>query len=206
MALPTAPTTELEAVNAILRTIGEEPATSLDPSAFTDQERAKSDLAEASRSILQKGWWFNREWEDIAKDGSDKYPVDTNAYSVKTVERVFYRSTSPGPLVSRGGFLYSMTERTNVLPDGPDEIAVEYIVPLTWEDLPQVAREAIFRAAARKFVKNTIGDTTLIQWENIDETKAYADLVAEDLRQERSTFLQGSQESSAFRKARNGCR
>ena len=56
----TTPTTELEAVNIMLSTIGEAPVNNLD-SGLVDAETAETILKNVSRDVQSHGWNFNSE-------------------------------------------------------------------------------------------------------------------------------------------------
>ena len=57
------PTTELQAVNTMLSTIGEAPVNSITGTTTVDVSVAKNILDETSMSIQSQGWNFNTNYE-----------------------------------------------------------------------------------------------------------------------------------------------
>jgi hypothetical protein len=71
-------TTELDAVNTMLYTIGEQPVSSLAESGLADVAIAKTILTEQSRRFQAKGWDFNTDKDyALAVDINSKIPVPT---------------------------------------------------------------------------------------------------------------------------------
>ena len=67
-------TTQLQAVNSMLSTIGEAPVNSLD-SGLVDAETAETVLNEVSRDVQSFGWNFNTEPDYVFNPNSER--VDT---------------------------------------------------------------------------------------------------------------------------------
>jgi hypothetical protein len=57
-----APTTELEAVNTMLNTIGEAPVNTLVNMTSVDASSALSILNSVNREVQSQGWFFNTEY------------------------------------------------------------------------------------------------------------------------------------------------
>ena len=76
MASITTRTTELEAVNTMLSTIGEAPVNSLTGSLPTDASMAKNILNEVNREVQSGGWKFNTSYKStLSRDTNNKIPV-----------------------------------------------------------------------------------------------------------------------------------
>ena len=56
-------TTELDAVNSMLATIGEAPVSTLESSMHADAAMARQTLAQVSKEVQAEGWYFNVETE-----------------------------------------------------------------------------------------------------------------------------------------------
>jgi hypothetical protein len=67
------PLTELEAVNAMLLSIGQAPVNTLNVSGLTDVSVARDKLSEVTRRVLSRGYSFNTD---------DNYPLSPDAESV----------------------------------------------------------------------------------------------------------------------------
>src|SRR5689334_6681077 len=67
------PTTELEAVNVLLSTLGESPVNSLSGNLTTDASLARTKLAEVSKSVQGRGWNFNTDLDYPLTRDSDGY-------------------------------------------------------------------------------------------------------------------------------------
>ena len=77
-------TTELEAVNTILSTIGEAPLSTLTGSLPVDGTTAKNILNEISREVQSAGWHFNTQYKvDLTRDNSNKVPIGTDVVRVQ---------------------------------------------------------------------------------------------------------------------------
>ena len=71
--------TELEAVNTILSTIGEAPLNSLSGSLPVDGTMAKNVLSEISREVQSAGWHFNTHYKStLTRDTNNNIPVATS--------------------------------------------------------------------------------------------------------------------------------
>ena len=80
----TTKTTELEAVNTILSTIGEAPLSSLTGSLPVDGTTAKNVLSEINREVQSAGWHFNTHYKvDLSRDSNNKIPVAVDALRVE---------------------------------------------------------------------------------------------------------------------------
>ena len=69
-------TSELEAVNTILSTVGEAPLSSLTGSLPVDGTMARNVLNEINREVQSQGWHFNTHYKaTLSKDASNKIPL-----------------------------------------------------------------------------------------------------------------------------------
>ncbi|WGD31655.1 hypothetical protein AncyloWKF20_07505 [Ancylobacter sp. WKF20] len=168
-AVQTTPTTELEAVNILLNTIGESPVNSLQNSAHVDASTARRTLAEVNRAIQTEGWHWNTETDyplqPRMEDGNVLLPANTMRCSVKEPGR---------DIVQRGNRLYDRRAHSFTFASA---VKADLVLLLEFEDLPQAARELCVIRAARIFQQRVLGDGELYQFTVRDELKARADLL-----------------------------
>lgn len=166
-------TTELEAVNAILATIGEAPVTSLDPEDMAvDAETAHSFLKSSLRRTLARGWTFNSEREvTLTPDNDGRLFVGEDAVRVVVPNEphIVVRHGSPGAR------LYDMTTRSDVFTESKSDLRIVRLLP--FDDCPEQMRDYVAIAAGRRFQAKIQGDRIKNQIEANDELRAYADLL-----------------------------
>ena len=182
----THPTTELEAVNIILSGIGEAPISSF-MEVTADVSVARNILAEVSREIQTEGWQWNTE---------DEYPLTPDAAKgeiklPRSVIRVHFREPDNRELTLRGSRVYDRVNRSFTFPPGI-RILVTLTLLLPFEDLPEAARRYITLKAARVFQERTVGSGTLYDFQQADEARARALMLAEERRQDRPNLLKGT--------------
>ena len=74
------PTTELEAINTMLSTIGESPVNTVEDTGNVDVVIARQILQTASREVQARGWHFNTEINYTITPDSDGYLVLPKTY------------------------------------------------------------------------------------------------------------------------------
>lgn len=168
-----APTSELEAVNALLATISEAPVNTLTGELPVDAAMAKALLHEKSREVQAKGWSFNL---DIgltlppAQDGT--VPLPSNALSVDVQDAL--------NITPRAGRLYDRTKQTFVL---SRPVVVDIVFFLPFNDLPEYARQYVKISAGRVFQDRTLGDESLHRFTAQDEIQAWSDFLDAEVEQ-----------------------
>lgn len=199
------PTTELEAINLMLASIGEAQlpsGTDLSTATQADVELAINTLKDTTREVQRKGWKFNTEgglevaptstvdWEDT--DG-----VTTTLNVFKLPSGILKWSQT---LCSENGDL-DLTERLSkqyveslspVLVlydlaknrDGADEgtypfVYLDVVAGCNFEQMPEVARRFVAIRAARALAQRALGSDTLSRFAQGDEASAYRDLESE---------------------------
>jgi hypothetical protein len=159
------PTTELEAVNIMLATVGEAPINDLETSSTYDVAFAKRTLAEIDREVQSFGWRFNSDTKvTLPKDVSGFVAVPANALRVKLVQ-----DSSIDPVI-RGTTFYDRKNKTNVFTK--DLTAERIVYRIQFNDLPETARHYITTRAARRFQTRVQGDKTASQYTMQDEIEA----------------------------------
>jgi hypothetical protein len=170
MQTPT-PTTELEAVNTMLRAISESPTSSLDIDVGVDVITAKATLASISRQVQSEGWLFNTEHDyplPMTVDG--EIPVPTNALTVD-VNRRKYPFLDP---VLRGNRIYDRENHTYKF-EQPLEARIIFLLPFS--DMPETARSYVTIRAARVFQDDSLGSDALHKFKLRDELMARVHLL-----------------------------
>ena len=165
-----ATTTELEAVNIMLSSIGEAPVNSLS-SGLVDAELAQTTLHNVSREVQAAGWSFNTEYNrSYALDGAGELLLGNDILKADMCGT----RTETFDLVQRGTKMYNRAAGTYILTDGP--IKLDVVVFLDYTFLPEAARRYITIRAARIFQDRTIGSQELHGYQLTDEQIALSEL------------------------------
>lgn len=139
--------TELEVINELLGSMGENPLNSLaEPHAFKQAAQAK--LKDINDRIQSKGWWFNTEYLTLkpsAVDGNIYLPGDT--LEVRNADRM---------IVARGSRLFKRDEGSFVFDEDHD---VTLIRRLPFPELPHTAATHISAMALLEFQTTYDGDS-----------------------------------------------
>lgn len=166
------PITELEAVNDMLRTIGEQPVNTLITNGVSEASIAYDVLHLVSREVQTLGLECNSEKEYLLLRDVDGYiNVPANTLRIDG----FYHSDD---VVWRGTRLYDRHNHTYIFEDDID-VDITFFLPFT--ELPQVVRQYIYIKAARRFQAQLIGSDTLDGFKKEDEARAWAALFTEEL-------------------------
>lgn len=145
MATPADLSTKLKAVNVLLAGMGETPVESLEEVQSALAEKAIDCLDETSRALQTRGWFWNTEDDyALSLDTNNEVPLPNNTVRVTRV------SHSGGDiLVQRGQRLYNRTDHTYTFPVG-EEVKVDLVLYLDWDDLPEFAKQAAIYVAQRR--------------------------------------------------------
>ena len=161
-------TTELEAVNTILSTIGEAPLSTLTGSLPVDGTTAKNILNEISREVQSAGWHFNTQYKvDLTRDTTNKVPIGTDVVRVELSNKY---DKSSYDVVQRGSYLFNLAKNSNIFDQDFTENTLIYL--LQFEDLPEQARRYITIRSARVFHDRTLGANTLHKFSSEDEARS----------------------------------
>jgi hypothetical protein len=186
--------TELDAVNVMLMSIGQAPVNTLTVPGIKDVSFAQLTLNNASRAVQTRGWWFNRESDfPLAVNGEGNIPFPLNTLACEPMDR-------SRDLVERGRMFYDKDRHTADF-TGEQPITVDVIWMLSFDDLPQAARQFIATRAARIFQANNVGSTTLYQFTERDEMDAMVDMTRTELRSTKTNALRsGARTNSIHRR------
>jgi len=161
-------TTELEAVNTILSTIGEAPLSTLTGSLPVDGTTAKNVLNEINREVQSAGWQFNTHYKvDFTRDSDNKIPIGTDVLRVELNNKY---SKSSYDITQRDSYLYNLAKNTNTFDQDFTENTIVYLLDFT--NLPEQARRYITIRSARVFHDRTLGANTIHKFSSEDEARS----------------------------------
>lgn len=181
------PTTELEAVNLMLSTIGESPVNTLEDVGVVDAVVALSILQMASRQVQLIGWHWNTE-EDFPL--APTYPDGEILLPSNTLKVDTSGDDSSLDLVQRGNRLYDRVNHTFAV---GRTVKVEIVFCLPFDQLPEAARAYIAIRAARQFQEKSVGSETLRAFSKADELQAMAVLVDAEAETQDFNILTGNE-------------
>mgnify|MGYP005676844213 CR=1 FL=1 len=163
-------TTELEAVNTILSTIGEAPLSTLTGSLPVDGTMAKSVLNEINREVQSMGWHFNTQPKvTLSKDaGNSTIPLATNVLRVQL--NPYLHSKTDYDIVQRDNILFNLVTNTSTFTEDLKDVKIVYL--LDFSEIPEQAKRYITIRSARVFHDRTLGANTLHKFSLQDEEKS----------------------------------
>jgi hypothetical protein len=162
-------TTELEAVNTILSTIGEAPLNSLTGSLPVDGTVAVNILSEITREVQSAGWHFNTHYKvTLTRDTGNKIPLATNTLRVELDNNRY--SKVQYDIVQRDNYLYNLAKNQDTFDTNFEDVTVVYLLP--FNEIPEQAKRYITIRSARVFHDRTLGANTLHKFSTEDEARA----------------------------------
>jgi hypothetical protein len=173
------PTSELEAINTMLTSIGEQPVQSIvNLAGLSDASIAQQILLNVSRSVQSRGWIFNTDLDEVltpATVGDNKGVIvlGDNVLRVDTTNRI---RTSTQDIIERGRKLWDRKNNTDVFTEGT-KISVDQVKLLSFKDLPEPARRFITLRSARIFHDRVVGSDSLHKFFKEDEEQAWTQLL-----------------------------
>lgn len=167
-----APMTKLDAVNAMLASIGQTPLNTLDVTGIRDAAIAELALDNTTREVLNKSWSFNSDYLfDLVPNGSGHILIPAGALWVDPtdISKDYVQRWDSG--VAK---FYDRVNHTFVINENPLKVNIVWSMP--FESVPQAARSYIATRAARVFQANVIGSDILFRFTDIHEQEALATL------------------------------
>ena len=162
-------TSELEAVNTILSTIGESPLNTLSGSLPVDGTIAKNVLSEVSREVQSQGWHFNTHYKvTLSRDTNNKIPLATNIVRVEIDPRQYSKVSYD--IVQRNNFLYNLAKNEDTFDTNFKDATAVYLLP--FDEIPEQAKRYITIRSARIFHDRTLGANTIHKFSQEDEAKS----------------------------------
>ena len=163
-------TTELEAVNTILSSIGEAPLNSLTGTLPVDGTTAKNVLDEICREVQSMGWHWNSHYKvDLSRDTDNKIPIGTDVLRVK-LNTKYDRSSYD--VVQRDSYLYNLAKNEETFTQDFEDNDIVYL--LDFSKIPEQAKRYITVRSARVFHDRTLGANTLHKFTSEDEARSLA--------------------------------
>mgnify|MGYP003675471335 CR=1 FL=1 len=163
------PTSELEAVNTMLNTIGEAPVNTLVNMTSVDALAALSVLQSVNRGVQVEGWFFNTEYDyPLVPDIDNNLPLPTNLMSVDSSE-----VSTKHDLVQRGSRAYDRKNHTYTF---TETVKCNLILLLAFEEIPEAARNYITLRAPRILQDRLLGSDSLHGMNREDEYQALTSL------------------------------
>ena len=167
--------TELEAVNVILGSIGESPVNSIVNTGLLYVDVAVGILNETSREVQSSGWTFNTEVAyPLTPDVNSALVLPANTLKINT--QTF--SDLSKVVTRRGSKVYDITNHTTIFSSGAK---VDLVLYLPFTDLPESARQYIITKAARRFQARFLGSSELGRFTFQDEQDARVLFISEDV-------------------------
>ena len=179
MPFPTyAVSTELDAVNQILSSVGQAPVTTLDLQ-NPEVSIAVNTLREQSKQVQLERWSFNTEYNyTLQRDSvSNKIPYPSNVLSLDA--NVEYHKDQYN-LVRRNGVLYDRYEHTDIF---TEDIKADITWFFDFQDLPPAIQAYITAKAARMCATKMVGDAQLNQLLQEQEATTRAAALEEECQQ-----------------------
>jgi hypothetical protein len=156
-------TTELDAINSMLSSIGESPVSTVDDSGVVDVVMARQILSSVNREVQSRGWHFNTE-KGIQLNPS--FPNKELVLPANTLRVDSVLEDAHIDVVQRGTRLYDRTNHTYAF---DKSMKVDLVVLLAFEELPETARQYITIRASRIFQERTLGAPELSSFNSQDE-------------------------------------
>lgn len=189
MATPSyATSTELDAVNSILMSVGETPVNTLDVQS-PEVAIAQSTLRQVCREIQSEGWVYNTEYElPFALNTDKEFVVPPTALRLD-VNR--YKHGDSYDVTRRDGKLYDRYSHSFKF-TGIDTLFVDVVWFYEFEDIPQVFRDYITAKASRVASGRMVNDETSIKILQAEESLLRAVAVEFDTSQADYNMFNGS--------------
>ena len=164
---------ELDAVNMMLMTIGEYKVNDLTNLAGrSDAAIAKDILNNTSRAVQAKGWTFNMDFDVVKKPNQNsQIPLGNSVLRIDTTNKV---RSGDSDIVERANKLYDREKNTHTF---TENVTVNEVILLKFDELPEAARRFIAVRSARIFHDRVVGSGELHRFFQEDEAQAWSELL-----------------------------
>ena len=180
-----AASTELEAINIMLASIGEAPKNTLTGTLPVDAKLAQNTLSEINKEVQSEGWSFNTEIDKVlTRDSSNNINLSNDIISADP--NIHHHPDVDA--IQRGLKLY---DRQNHTFEFEADLKSTVVFLRDFDEIPEPARRYITIKAARTFVDRLVGDQGLRAFNKEDETRARAILMETDLENGDHNLLRG---------------
>ena len=180
MATPAyATSSELDAVNSILMSVGESPVNTLNTQS-PEVAIAQKTLQQVTREVLAEGWVFNTENEVKFTVDSNDQIILSNAVLQVDANRFYHLDTYN--VIRKDGKLYDRYEHKNTFPD-ETTMYLDVVWMYAFEDIPQSFRDYITAKAIRKASLRMVSDLEINKALEQDEVVARSSAIEYDTSQ-----------------------
>lgn len=190
-------TSKLDAVNTMLRSIGETPINTLEDPRSSDVLIAIDVLDDVTREVQLLGWSFNRDYEfPLIPSGLTPFDitVPTNALSIVPSECEASRN-----ITVRGDKVYDREGHTFRFPD-TTSIKFDIIWLFEFAVMPETMRRFVTIHAARRFQDDVVGDESQHSFKAQDEERARRAMYREERRNTPLNFLSNASSRNILRR------
>lgn len=179
-------TTYLEAVNLVLRMMGEAPVNGLDGEFGLAQQAADAILT-VSRKVMMEGWSFNTDYQRTLEPDTTTQEIRLPANALRVEVNPFdYPSMD---IVQRGEKLYDRKAGTYTF---TQDIKADVTYGLDWEELPEHARRLMAVTAGRELQQSVLGSRDLDAINFAMESEAKAAFLEVETTTSSHSMLQGN--------------
>lgn len=176
--MPINPTTKLDAVNEMMKAIGQPPVNTLSVPGLTDVSIAETTLDAVSKEVQSQGWWFNRDFsQSFTPNGSNEVVLTDDILSVRPAQATSSVAAETRSVVERQRKLYDQINNTFTI---SGTVRLEVIYGYDFEELPESVRRYVTIRAARKFQTQVLGSSELETFNVEDELEAWQTVQADD--------------------------
>ena len=180
-----AASTELEAINIMLASIGEAPINTLTGTLPVDAKLAQNTLSEINKEVQSEGWSFNTEIDKVlTRDSSNNINLSNDIISADP--NIHHHPDVDA--IQRGLKLY---DRQNHTFEFEADLKSTVVFLRDFDEIPEPARRYITIKASRVFVDRLVGDEGLRSFSQQDEVRARAILMETDLENGDHNLLRG---------------
>jgi len=180
MATPAyATSSELDAVNSILMSVGESPVNTLDTQS-PEVAIAQTTLRQVVREVQAEGWAFNTEYEVEFKPDDDDLVILSDAILQIDINR--YKHNDNYDVIKKDGKLYDRYTRSNTFTD-VDTLYCDVVWMYSYEDMPQTFKDYCTTRSTRVAVGRMVSDPAFAKAMQQDEVVARSAAIEYDTRQ-----------------------
>lgn len=188
-------TTLLEAVNVILRNIGEQPVSTLEDQQVLEARTAEDTILELHKEGQTRGWSWNTEKGYPFQRGTNgEIVVPANIVSWQPDRYEFQHRYQ-----LRGQRVYDKGARSYQI--SLSQLLADVIWLLPWNECPEAYNRWVVIRSARVFAARTIGDVNGVQYTLADEQAALIELLRVENTQEAPNMITGPNRFPTFQPA-----
>lgn len=181
---------ELDAVNELLASIGEDPVEDLEnlpPSGNT----ALTVIRATSRDTQAEGHWFNQETDFVFVPDpiSNEVLLPSNILGITGVDQ---------DLIKRGGRLYDRDNKTFYF---TQSVTCSVILHLPWDELPTTAQRYFTAIATERFIDGMPSEAAISDARNRNYSRALVAFKQDEIRNGKYNLLENSTISQLTRRS-----